>query len=61
MSVVGPIIAGVILIGSVLALLLTKRPSGASSMGCGSHCACRDGGECRNAEAVDAIEAEDEG
>jgi hypothetical protein len=51
MSILGPLIAGAILLGSVLALLLTRRPGGGSALGCGSHCTCRDGGECRNAEA----------
>jgi hypothetical protein len=47
-SVIGPIIAGVILVGSILALLLTRRPGGGSPLGCGERCACRDGGECRD-------------
>lgn len=50
MSVIGPIIAGVILIGSILALLLTRRPGGGTPLGCGDHCTCRDGGECRNSD-----------
>lgn len=54
MELLGGLIALGIVLGSILVLLLTRRPGGGSALGCASNCVCKRGERCPRTKGPDS-------